>query len=67
MQRGGGGEVAVKGAKLAVILGWSGSEGFLGSGNTDFELYVIYFSNFLVPLRFSCFFRFARLRFACDF
>jgi hypothetical protein len=34
--------VAVKGCKMAVVLGWSGSEGFLGSGNTgigfDFHL-----------------------------
>jgi hypothetical protein len=26
--------VAVKGCQMAVILGWSGSEGLLGSGNT---------------------------------
>jgi hypothetical protein len=29
--------VAVKGAKMAVVLGWSGSEGLAGPGNTDFE------------------------------
>jgi hypothetical protein len=27
--------VAVIGCQMAVILGWSGSEGLLGSGNTD--------------------------------
>jgi hypothetical protein len=27
--------VVLKGAKIAVILGWSGSEGLSGPGNTD--------------------------------
>jgi hypothetical protein len=26
--------VAMKGCQMAVILGWSGSEGLMGSGNT---------------------------------
>jgi hypothetical protein len=30
-------QVAVKGAKMAVILGWSGSEGLSRPGNTDFS------------------------------
>ena len=29
--------VAVKGPQVAVVLGWSGSEGLLGSGNPDPE------------------------------
>jgi hypothetical protein len=31
------GEVAKKGAKMTVILGWSGSEGLSGPGNTGHE------------------------------
>jgi hypothetical protein len=31
--------VAVEGAKIAVVLGWSGNEGLAGPGSTGYELF----------------------------